>query len=65
MSRLTEVCHRLSEQSENGLFDVRGFRDAAQIGRNAAVEILEYFDRSGVTQRIGDYRRLHPQQSRA
>jgi selenocysteine-specific elongation factor len=64
VTRFAEICRQLGEQSETGLFDVRGFRDAAQIGRNAAVEILEYFDRSGVTQRIGDRRRLHPEQLR-
>jgi selenocysteine-specific elongation factor len=32
-------------------FSVREFRDATSIGRNVAIEILEYFDRRGFTRR--------------
>lgn len=32
-------------------FSVREFRDATSIGRNVAIEVLEYFDRRGFTRR--------------
>ena len=39
-------------------FAVTDFRDAAGIGRNLAVQILEYFDRAGLTRRAGNERFL-------
>ena len=38
-------------------FTVRQFRDASGVGRNVVIEVLEYFDSRGFTQRIGDTRR--------
>lgn len=37
-------------------FTVREFRDATGIGRNVAVEVLEFFDSKGFTRRTGDTR---------
>jgi len=37
-------------------FTVQEYRDAAGIGRNLAIELLEYFDRQGYTRRNGNYR---------
>ena len=37
-------------------FDAKSFRDAAEIGRNLAIEVLEYFDALQLTQRVGDRR---------
>ena len=37
---------------------VGDYRDAARIGRNLAIEILEYFDRRGITKRFGQTRKL-------
>jgi selenocysteine-specific elongation factor len=42
----------------SGEFTVKEFRDLTGIGRNLCIEILEYFDRRGVTVRIGDKRKL-------
>jgi selenocysteine-specific elongation factor len=39
-------------------FTAADFRDRAGVGRNAAIEILEYFDRIGLTHRSGDLRTL-------
>lgn len=36
------------------------FRDRLGIGRKVAIQILEFFDRHGVTMRRGDARRLNP-----
>ena len=45
------------EAGEDG-FGAAAFRDRAGIGRNLAIEILEYFDRQGLTWRSGDTRKL-------
>jgi len=39
-------------------FTVQAFRDSAGIGRNLAIELLEYLDRKGVTRRDGNVRFL-------
>ena len=39
-------------------FTVRDFRDISGFGRNACIDMLEYLDRKGVTQRLGDRRRV-------
>ncbi len=36
------------------------FRDATQLGRKRAIQILEYFDRIGLLRRVGDSHRLRP-----
>ena len=44
--------------ANEGSFDARSFRDAAGIGRNLTIDLLEYFDRIGLTRRSGDLRRV-------
>jgi selenocysteine-specific elongation factor len=44
-------------------FSVRQFRDATGIGRNLAIEVLEYFDARGYTRRYDDKRRIVGAQS--
>jgi selenocysteine-specific elongation factor len=41
-------------------FTVQEYRDVAGIGRNLAIELLEYFDRQGYTRRNGNYRNALP-----
>ncbi len=48
----------VAELSTKGPFDARTFRDASGIGRNAAIELLEYFDHLGYTRRQGDQRKV-------
>ena len=55
MGRLAE---RLAEKSEDGMFSAADFRDATDIGRNVTIQVLEYFDRSGFTQRVGEGRKI-------
>ena len=43
---------------EKQQFTVQEYRDQTGIGRNLSIEILEYFDRQGVTRRIGDVRQI-------
>ncbi len=54
---LSRIVERLAESKPDG-FSAREFRDAAQIGRNLAIDVLEYFDRCGFTRRYGDLRRI-------
>ncbi|MEE8244667.1 MAG: selenocysteine-specific translation elongation factor [Pseudomonadales bacterium] len=55
LKTLSEHATRLATQAP---FTVREFRDATGIGRNVAVEVLEFFDRKGFTRRTGDTRSL-------
>ena len=55
---LREQCVSIAEKCINGQFTVRDFRDKSGIGRNAVVEILEYFDRERFTLRQGNHRVL-------
>ena len=50
---LVQIAMKLSQE---GPFTARQFRDAAEIGRNVAIDILEYFDAKGFTRRTGDNR---------
>lgn len=56
---LGRLMHLLrQEQDASGSVTAAGFRNRCGIGRNLSIEVLEYFDRSGFTQRIGDARVL-------
>ena len=46
--------------SDDGWFTAAAFRDRVQNGRKVAIEILDFFDRHGVTLRRGDLRRINP-----
>ncbi|MBI1777059.1 MAG: selenocysteine-specific translation elongation factor [Proteobacteria bacterium] len=46
------------ELSRPGTFTAAQFRDRISTGRKLAIQILEFFDRTGVTLRDGDLRRL-------
>ena len=48
----------LAANSKGGLFDAAAFRDRSDLGRGISIELLEYFDRIGFTQRVGDQRRV-------
>ena len=55
ISALEEALRTLVAKAPEG-FDARAFRDAASIGRNTAIDVLEYFDRVGLTRRRGNHR---------
>ena len=57
VQRLAEIAEALASESEDGLFLAAQYRDRSGIGRNLTIELLEYFDRAGLTQRIGAARR--------
>jgi selenocysteine-specific elongation factor len=56
---LARVAERLALETGDEGFGAAAFRDASGIGRNVTIELLEYFDRAGLTRRIGNIRRLH------
>ena len=55
---LADVAEALAGSVADGAFSVATYRDKSGIGRNAAVELLEYFDRAGFTLRIDKVRRI-------
>jgi selenocysteine-specific elongation factor len=48
----------LSSAADGSDFTVKEYRDVTGIGRNLCIEILEYFDRQGITRRLGDKRKI-------
>ena len=54
--RLARIAGYTTDLAERAPFTVRNFRDATGIGRNIAIEVLEYFDGKGFTRRAGDTR---------
>lgn len=55
LTALAESLRALPEE-----FSVADFRDALGISRKHAIPLLEWMDRSGITRRNGDLRRLRP-----
>jgi selenocysteine-specific elongation factor len=49
----------LSQTQPLGQFTASQFRDRVDNGRKVAIQILEFFDRHGVTLRRGDLRRVN------
>ncbi|MBU6269457.1 MAG: selenocysteine-specific translation elongation factor [Sphingomonadales bacterium] len=57
VAALAAVAARLAS-AEAGGFTAAQFRDASGLGRNFVIELLEFFDRIGVTLRHGERRRM-------
>jgi len=55
---LARVAERLANDTSEEGFGAGAFRDASGIGRNVTIELLEYFDRVGLTRRVGNVRFL-------
>jgi selenocysteine-specific elongation factor len=55
---LADAAEALAADTGEAGFGAAAFRDRTKIGRNLAIEILEYFDRQGLTWRSGDTRTL-------
>ncbi|HZT51174.1 MAG TPA: selenocysteine-specific translation elongation factor [Stellaceae bacterium] len=51
---LGELAAAVAAQSPDSRVSAAAFRDRAGIGRNVAIEVLEYFDRVKFTRRVGD-----------
>ena len=55
---LARIAEELAAASPEGSFTAAGYKDRSGIGRNLTIELLEYFDRMGLTRRQGDLRIL-------
>jgi selenocysteine-specific elongation factor len=59
-STVAEMAAIVAELGENGsVFSAAQFRDRVANGRKVAIQILEFFDRHGLTLRRGDRRRIN------
>jgi selenocysteine-specific elongation factor len=54
-----EIAAELAAKAPNGQFAAAAFRDRLDNGRKVAIQILEFFDRHGVTLRRGDSRGIN------
>jgi selenocysteine-specific elongation factor len=55
---LGQMAAELAGKSETRTFSAAEFRDRAGSGRNVGIQVLEHFDRRGLTLRQGDVRRV-------
>jgi selenocysteine-specific elongation factor len=60
VAEMIAIAGRLEAEAPGGLFTAAAFRDQIDSGRKVAIQILEFFDRHGVTLRRGDLRRIRP-----
>ena len=58
LAQLAAIAQAVAQAAPGGQFTVAQFRDASGIGRSLAMEVLECLDRLGITQRIGDTRKM-------
>ena len=55
---INQLKKALTDANQGAPFTVKQYRDTTNIGRNLCIEILEYFDRTKVTRRLGDLREI-------
>lgn len=60
-AEMVDIVATLSAALPKGEFTASQFRDEVENGRKVAIQILEFFDRHGVTLRREDQRRINPQ----
>ena len=60
LSRLAQVAEAVAEDSPGGVLTVGRFREAAGIGRNVTMPVLEFFDKVGLTTRRANGRSVRP-----
>jgi selenocysteine-specific elongation factor len=58
MDAFAATAREVSKAAPNGLFTAAQFRDAIGTTRTIAIPVLETLDRMGITQRVGDNRRV-------
>ena len=59
VAEMVDVMMDIAATSPDGMITVIRFRDRLDNGRKVAIQILEFFDRHGVTARRGDFRSLN------
>ena len=58
IGKLARVAEKLSADNVDGCFEAADYRDHSGIGRRVSVEMLEFFDRVGLTRRLKNGRKL-------
>ena len=59
VAEMVEICAEISQSTADGQFTAAQLRDRLDNGRKVSIQILEFFDRHGVTFRRGDLRRIN------
>ncbi len=59
-AEMAQMARELSALGDEGWFAAPAFRDRMDNGRKVAIQILDFFDRQGLTLRRGDMRRINP-----
>jgi selenocysteine-specific elongation factor len=55
---LARIAEEVAAAAPGGVFTAADFRDRSGVGRNIAIDMLEFFDRAGFTHRSGNERRI-------
>jgi selenocysteine-specific elongation factor len=58
LATLAGIAQATAQGQPNGQFTAAQYRDATGVGRSLAIEILEFLDTLGITQRLGDTRKM-------
>ena len=58
LAALAAIAQNTAQAQAGGSFTAAQYRDATGTGRSLAIEILEHLDRIGITQRLGDARKM-------
>ena len=58
INELVEIARRTAMDAPEGRFDAASFRDRSGIGRNLSIQVLHFFDRSGITRFAGERRSM-------
>ena len=58
IAALAATAEALAAEAPDGMFDAAHFRDRSALGRNLTIEVLEFFDKTGFTRRVGLGRRI-------
>jgi selenocysteine-specific elongation factor len=58
LATLAAIAQATAQAQANGQFTAAQYRDATGVGRSLAIEILEFLDSLGITQRVGDARKM-------
>lgn len=58
LATLAAIAQATAQAQAGGQFTAAQYRDATGIGRGLAIEILEFLDTLGITQRVGDARKM-------
>jgi selenocysteine-specific elongation factor len=61
VSEMVTIAATLASRAADGAFIAAQFRDQLANGRKVAIQILEFFDRQGITHHRGDQRRMNQQ----